>query len=178
MSESKRACLKPTPSSNRDRVMSGSAPRSIIGSFVAQEVPALGSGGAFLSGWVRSVIAASFSSTKLPSPSMVQPDNWGQMARTACRLPSMPARVPAHSWVLPHVVVACLPVWVMLHDDINLIILLPAARGLNLDISSRNFSDGKPFRRTHPQSMSPSTPVGPAQPPSVFAHFPTFSSEE
>ena len=86
--------------------MSVSAPRSIVGSFVAREVPALGSGGASSSGWVRSFITVAFFSTKLPLLQMVYPDDWGKMAQTVCRLHSIPARVPAHSWVLPHVVVA------------------------------------------------------------------------
>ena len=85
--------------------MSASTPRSIVGSFVAREVSALGSGGASSSGWVRSFVTVSLSSTKLPLLQMVYPDDWGQIAQTVCRLHLMPARVPAHSWVLLQVVV-------------------------------------------------------------------------
>ena len=95
---------------NRDRVALGSAPRSVVGSLVALDVPSLESEGASSSCWVRCL-----SSTKLHLSLMVHPDDWGQMARTACRLPSMPAHVPAHSWVLPHITVAWLQVWAMLH---------------------------------------------------------------
>ena len=57
------------------------------------------------------------------------PDDWGQMARTACRLPSMPARVPAHSWVLPQATVTWFPVCAMLHAEIKRIMVSPAASG-------------------------------------------------
>ena len=41
----------------------------------------------------------------------------------------MPARVPAHSWVLPQATVAWFPVCAMLHAEIRRIMVSPAASG-------------------------------------------------
>ena len=126
LSASYRAWPNPNPSTQRERGASLLAQKSSLGLSAAQEVLSFGSGVVSSSGWVVNFSAAVAYLIRAPSLPIFQSDNCGQIAWTMRIFPSISARVPAQSWVLPHVVVAWFPVWAMLQAKVSRIQLSPA----------------------------------------------------